>query len=434
MIKCLICGWTAVALGGGSALAAEPGRVANYDESKAGGTPLPALLNTTGGETVTSAEAWTKLRRPEIMEMFERHVYGKTPPPAAWGGVEWKVIGVKRDALGGLATRKLVRVTLPDHPGWAGMEIMLHVPNDAGKRVPCFVGLSFNGNHAVSDEPDIPISTRWMREDKAAGTVGNRATEQSRGRELGRWPMKMVLAEGFAVATAYCGDIEPDHADGWKDGLRAALSPDGAKTVWQDGDWGAIGAWAWGLSRIADYLETDTDIDAKRLAVIGHSRLGKTALWAGARDPRFGVVVSNESGEGGAALMRRDFGETTAIITDKFPHWFAPGFSRYGARPEDCPVDQHMLIALIAPRSVYIASAVDDRWSDPMGEFLAGLNAEPVFALFGLQGYGTTVQPPVGRSVGGAVGYHIREGKHDLTEFDWRMYLEFAKRRFGTGG
>lgn len=433
-MKWLAPGCWVAALAGGFAFGADPGRVVNYDESKVGALALPALLKTGSGEAVTTAEAWMKVRRPEIMGLFERHVYGKTPPREAWGKVEWKVTGVKRDALGGIATRKLVHVSLPDHPGWAGMDIMLYVPNNAGKRVPCFVGLSFNGNHAVSDEPDIPLSTRWMREDKTGGTVANRATEQSRGKELGRWPLKSILAEGFGVATAYCGDLEPDHPDGWKDGLRAALSPDGAKTAWQDGQWGAIGAWAWGLSRIADYLETDAEVDATRLAVIGHSRLGKTALWAGACDPRFGLVVSNESGEGGAALMRRDFGETTAIITKSFPHWFTGTYTRYAGKPADCPVDQHLLIALMAPRSIYIASAVEDRWADPKGEFLAGLNAEPAFALFGLKGYGTAVQPPVGKPVGDTIGYHIREGKHDLTEFDWREYLKFAKRGFGMGG
>ena len=430
-MKWMIPGFWSVAVAGGMACAAEPDRVVNYDESKAGNLPLPELLKTSAGETVATADAWTQIRRPEIVAMFERHVYGKTPPPETWGKVEWKMAGMKRDALGGLATRKLVHVSLPAHPDWRGMDILIYVPNKRTGAAPCFAGLSFNGNHAVSDEPDIPLSTRWMREDKSGGTEGNRATEQSRGKEIGRWPLKMMVERGFAVATAYCGDLEPDHADGWKTGLRAALSPDGAKTVWRDGEWGAIGAWAWGLSRIADYLESDPDIDAKRLAVIGHSRLGKTALWAGAFDPRFALVVSNESGEGGAALMRRDIGETTAIITKAFPHWFTPTYARYAGKAADCPVDQHMLVALIAPRSIYIASAVDDRWADPKGEFLAGLDAEPVFALFGMKGYGTTTQPPPGKPVGDAIGYHIREGTHDLTEYDWLQYAEFAKRRFG---
>jgi hypothetical protein len=241
----------------------------------------------------------------------------------------------------------------------------------------------------------------------------------------------MIIGQGFAVATAYYGDIEPDHADGWKEGLRAALSKDGDKTEWKDGEWGAIGAWAWGLSRILDYLETDKDVDAKHVAVIGHSRLGKTSLWAGAQDQRFAFVISNNSGEGGAALMRRNFGETTAVITKAFPHWFTKTYTSYAGNEAACPVDQHMLIALAAPRPIYIASAVADEWADPKGEFLSGLNAEPVYALFGKKGYGGIKEhPAIDTPVGDTIGYHIRTGKHDVTDYDWTQYLKFAKRHF----
>jgi hypothetical protein len=258
--------------------------------------------------------------------------------------------------------------------------------------------------------------------------VDNRATEASRGNESSRWPLEMIIGQGCAVATYYYGDIEPDHADGWKDGLRAVLSPKGATTDWQDGQWGAIGAWAWGLSRIADYLETESAVDAKKLAVIGHSRLGKTSLWAGAQDQRFGVVISNNSGEGGAAIMRRNFGETTAVITKAFPHWFTKTYTSYAGNEAACPIDKHMLISLAAPRAIYIASAVQDEWADPKGEFLSGLHAEPVFALFGHKGYGVTEQPAIDQPVGDRIGYHVRTGKHDVTDFDWTQYLKFAKR------
>jgi len=411
--------------------AEDPQRVVNYDESKIVPYTLPELLRTGAGRTIGTAEEWTSLRRPEILSLFGQHVYGQTPPPATWGKVAFKVVQVKPDALDGKAKRKLIHLSLQEHPAWAGMEVMLYTPNGGSRPVPCFVGLSFGGNHAVSPEPDVPLSTRWMRADKADGTGSNRATEEGRGKESGSWPLQLILEQGFAVATCYCGDMEPDHADGWKDGLRAALSPEGAATVWQDGQWGAIGAWAWGLSRIADYLETEATVDAKRLAVIGHSRLGKTSLWAGAQDPRFGVVVSNNSGEGGAALMRRNFGETTAVITKAFPHWFTKTYTRYGGHEAECPVDQHLLIALVAPRAAYIASAVDDSWADPKGEFLAGLHAEPAFKLYGKTGYGVAAQPPVDSPVGDAIGYHLRTGKHALTTYDWQQYLRFAKRHLG---
>lgn len=404
-------------------------KTANYDEALVGNDPLPELLVTRDGKKVDSVSAWETGRRPEILALFQKHVYGKTP--TAWGPVDFKTTQVKEDALNGKAVRKLVHISLPNYPAWQGMDVMVYVPKELGNRAPCFVGLSFNGNHAVTTETDVPISTRWMRPSKEKGNVvDNRATEQSRGSESSRWPLEMIIGQGFAVATAYYGDIEPDHADGWKEGLRAALSKDGASTVWTDGEWGAIGAWAWGLSRIADYLQQDPAIDIKHCAVIGHSRLGKTSLWAGMQDSRFGIVISNNSGEGGAALMRRNFGETTAVITKAFPHWFTPAYAKYANNENACPVDMHMLIALAAPRPVYIASAVEDQWADPKGEFLSGKNAEPVYALYDKKGLSVDAQPAIDTPVGDTIGYHVRTGKHDVTDYDWTQYLKFAKRHF----
>lgn len=401
---------------------------ANYDESQVGTYTLPELLVTQDGQKITSAEGWTSQRRPEVLALFQEHVYGRTP--ADWGKVNFETREVKKDALGGKATRKLIHISLADHPDWKGMDVMLYLPNGLGHPAPCFVGPSFGGNHAVSTEKDVPLSTRWMRPNKEKFIVDNRATEQSRGNESSRWPLEMIVSQGFAIATYYYGDVEGDHAEGWKDGLRAVLSKDGANTEWKNGDWAAIGAWAWGLSRIADYLETDSDIDAKKLASIGHSRLGKTSLWAGAQDTRFGIVISNNSGEGGAATMRRNYGETTAIITKSFPHWFTKTYTSYSDNAAACPVDQHMLIALAAPRAVYIASAEDDQWADPKGEFLSGLNAGPVFELFGKKGVGVSEHPALNTPVGDAIGYHVRTGKHDVTDYDWEQYLKFAKRHF----
>lgn len=406
-----------------SALAQTPRPGVNYDEAKVGSDPLPDLQ-------LTTAENWTSKRRPEILRLFEDHVFGKTP--ANIGTPKFEVTATKADALGGIATRKLIHISLPDRPAWQGMDVMLHIPNQVSAPAGCFVGLSFGGNQAVSTEPDVPISARWMRDSKDKGIVDHRATEASRGTSSNRWPLAMILKRGFAVATTYYGDIEPDHADGWKDGLRAAVSPDGANTVWKNGDWGAIGAWAWGLSRVVDYLETDKAIDTRRLAVIGHSRLGKTSLWAGAQDQRFSFVISNNSGEGGAALMRRDYGETTAIITKAFPHWFTPTYATYAGNAAACPIDHHMLIALAAPRPIYIASAVEDQWADPKGEFLSGKFASPVYALFGKQGVVATEHPAIDTPVGDSIGYHVRTGKHDVTDYDWTQYLNFAARHWGS--
>lgn len=402
--------------------------LANYDESKIAPYTLPELLKAQDGRAITTAGEWTSRRRPELLALFEQHVFGRTPPASAWGRVDMRVIQVKADALDGRATRKLIHISLPGHPEWQGMDVMLYTPNGIGRPAPCFVGANFRGNHAVSSENDVPISARWMRAGRGNDVVENRATEASRASEASRWPLEMILAQGCAVATYYYGDTEPDHKDGWKDGLRGALGRGGAATGWKDGDWGAIGAWAWGLSRIADYLETDAGVNARQLAVIGHSRLGKAALWAGAQDQRFGVVISNNSGEGGAAIMRRNIGETTAIITKTFPHWFTATYSGYADNEAACPVDQHMLIALAAPRPIYIASAAGDAWADPHGEFLSGHYAAPAYALFGKAGYGASWQPAMDSPVGDSIAYHIRTGEHDVTNYDWEQYVKFINR------
>lgn len=412
-----------------SVSAAQPRPGINYDEAKAGDHPLPPLLVAQDGSPVKTAEQWTGKRRAEVLELFRANVYGRTP--AMPDDVTFEVTSTKTDALGGLATRTFVHVGLSKHPQWKGMDVMIYVPNGLGKPVPVFCGLSFGGNHAVSKEADIPLSTRWMRESKEKSIVDHRATEATRGTESSRWPLEMILKQGFAVATAYYGDIEPDHAEGWKEGLRAALSPDGANTTWKTDDWGAIGAWAWGVSRILDCCEKNPAIDAKHAAVIGHSRLGKTSLWSGVQDERFGLVISNDSGEGGAALSRRDFGETTKVITKAFPHWFCGKYSTYADNAPANPVDQHMLIALIAPRAAYIASAEDDTWADPKGEFLSGKVAGEVYALFGKTGVGVDAWPAINQPVGDSIGYHIRTGKHDVTDYDWEQYLKFAARHFG---
>ena len=399
---------------------------ANYDEALVGNYTLPEALVSSDGNPVKTADDWTQRRRPEVLKLFQDHVYGRVP--AGLGAPAFTVKAVKKDALGGKATRKLVQITLPSCPAWEGIELMLYTPNAATGPVPCFTGLSFGGNHAVSTETDVPLSTRWMRPRKDKGIVDNRATEASRGTESSRWPLAMILDQGFAVATAYYGDIEADHAEGWKTGIRGLTAKNGADTVWQKGDWAAISAWAWGLSRILDYLETDAAVDAKRCAVIGHSRLGKTSLWAGAQDQRFAFVISNNSGEGGAAIMRRNYGETTAVITKAFPHWFTATYNDYADNEAACPVDQHLLIALAAPRPIYIGSAVEDRWADPKGEFLSGFHAGPVYQLFGHPGVGTDQQPGIDSPVGGRIGYHVRSGGHDVKDYDWQQYLAFARK------
>lgn len=408
--------------------AAGPASTANYDESLVGSYELPDPRRSCDGLIVETSTDWIQKRRPEILRLFEEHVYGHSP--AEWGPLVFAIEDEKNDALGDSAIRRLVRISLRNYPQWNGMQVLLYLPKKQRGKVPCFVGLNFRANHGVTFEKDVPLNSQWLGDFKLKTAKNPQDPESTRGLEHSRWNPEALVSEGFAVATAYYGDLEPDYDGGWKNGLRAALSPDGAQTEWKPGQWGGIGAWAWGLSRILDYLQSTPEIDGEKCAVIGHSRLGKTALWAGAQDERFSIVISNNSGEGGASLMRRNYGETVAIITSSFPHWFTPTFKSYARNEGAAPVDQHMLIALAAPRPVAIGSAADDRWADPKGEFLSGWHAGPVYALFGKKGIPSSTPPPVGQAVGEHIGYHLRPGPHDINAEDWKFYLRFCKHHW----
>ena len=372
---------------------------ANLDESKVPPYAEPTL-------SLTTVRDWEQVQRPKVYRLFEGNVYGRMPEEAI--PVSYTTEMVDTAALGGLAIRKVITIHFSATDTAARLHLALYLPKGgagvgrgrkvAGSRgqggAPVFVGYSFTPNSTVEGSS--------------------------------QWPLKEILGRGYGVAVAWYWDIEPDRADGWQTGIRTRLA--GALHI-EPYEWSAIGAWAWGLQRMADYLVTDPLVDPGRLIVIGHSRLGKAAVWAGASDKRFALVVSNESGEGGAALGKRDYGETVAIINDKFPWWFSPAYKQYGSNTAAMSFDQYMLLGLIAPRPLYVASAIGDQWSDPKGEFLSAHLAGSVYRLYHEAGIAQDILPPLEHPVGTFIRYHIRNGKHDITLYDWQRYMEFADGR-----
>lgn len=399
----------------------------NYDETKVPQYTLPDPLVLENGDPVRDATTWDTERRPEILNLFETQVYGRAPATPVEMGSE--LISTNREALNGNAVRKQVHIRFSQDEEGPGMDLLIYLPAGSHKPVPAFLGLNFQGNHSIHPDSGIKLSTSWMWDRPERGIVDHRATEESRGATASRWPIEMILDRGYAVATIYYGDIDPDYDDGFQNGVHPLFYRSGQSKPAPD-EWGSIAAWAWGLSRAMDYFEQDESIDERHVAVLGHSRLGKTSLWAGALDTRFALVISNNSGCGGAALSRRRFGETVQRINTRFPHWFADNFNAFSNNEDALPVDQHMLISLIAPRPVYVASAKEDEWADPRGEFLSAKYAEPVYELLGVEGLGADEMPGVDQPVAGTIGYHIRTGEHDVTDFDWAHYLDFADKHF----
>ncbi len=399
---------------------------ANYDESNVPNYELPPLLLDENGNEISSSSEWLKERRPTIYQKFAENVYGQMP------GMSDTLIFVttkeKKDALYGKARLKELTVyfTSDKDPKYS-MDILIYMPKEAKNPSPAFVALNFYGNQSISDDTSITISDTWMRANDEYGIVNNLATEKTRGVRKSRWPVAKIIDAGFSLATIYCGDLDPDR-ENWQDGIHPIFYREGQNKP-DSNQMATIGAWSWGLCRAMDYFEKDEEIDASKVAVMGHSRLGKAALWAGASDSRFKVIISNNSGCGGAALSRRKFGETIWRINNAFPHWFCENFNSYNDNEEALPIDQHMLIALIAPRAVYVASASEDSWADPKGEFLSAKLATPVYQLFGLSGLAAEDMPEINSPIqSGSIGYHIREGKHDVTDFDWQQYIYFAKQ------
>lgn len=395
----------------------------NYDEAKVPVFSIPDLMTTFSGEAIKNSEEWNTKRRPELFNFFEENVYGKVP--GTLDHTSFKIVEQNEDALNGKAHRKQIEVTLQNGDRSLNFNILLYLPKSKDK-APLFLGYNFFGNHTITTDPNVLVSQAWTMNNTELGITGNQATETSRGVRTNRWAIDKILDKGFGLAVIYYGEVDPDKND-FSDGLHALFYKEGQKQPKAD-EWGSIAAWAFGLSRALDFLEKDDQIDASKVIAFGHSRLGKAALWAGVTDQRFAGVISNNSGCGGAALSKRKFGETVGRINASFPHWFCDNFEKYNENEEALLIDQHQLLALIAPRPLYVASAEEDQWADPRGEFLSAHYTFPVYGLFGKEGITSQRMPEVNQPVQNTVAYHIRTGVHDVTDYDWEQYLTWAKK------
>jgi len=392
----------------------------NYEEDSVGIYTLPGVLTLRNGQPVKDAKTWTEQRRPELVRLFEEIEYGKMPPrPAA---LSFHVFDKGTPVLDGKAMRKQVTVYFTKDTTAHKMDLLIYLPVNAATPSPLLFTVSFAANAQVVDDPGIRIGDIWTRE-------GKKIKADQPGR-FGKMDISQFISQGIGFATVYYGDIEPDFKKGINYGIRSQYLQPGQTEPGPD-EWGAISAWAWGLSRAMDYFETDKQIDAKRVALQGTSRLGKTVLWAGAHDTRFKMVIASCSGEGGAAISRRDYGENIKHITDtsRYYYQFAPNYHSYASKVSSLPFDAHMLVALMAPRPLLLQTGDTDYWSDPKGEFLAAVAAEPVYQLFGKQGPGTAIWPKAGDTTHlNTLGYYMHKGGHGTIPSDWPVFIDYMKK------
>jgi len=391
----------------------------NYDEAKVGTYTLPDPLKLTNGKLVKDAKTWTAKRRPEIVRLFETQQYGIAPGRPA--GESFEVVEKGTQALGGKAIRKQITIHLSKDASAPEIHLLVYLPAASTKPVPMFFSINFGAIQNAVEDPGITPHKVW---DPKTNTL----IDPPAGRGFGRLNVEPFLDAGFGVATFYYGDVDPDYLNAAPNGIRAYYRKPG-QTERDPDAWGSIAAWAWGMSRVQDYFESDKSIDAKRVAIHGVSRLGKTVMWAGAHDERFAAVIASCSGEGGAALSRRDYGETIAHLTapSRYPYQFAANYAKYGGFPDTAPMDANLLVALIAPRPLLLQTGDTDNWSDPKGEFLAAVAAGPVYKLLGKQDLGTDVWPAAKQPILHDLSYYMHDGGHGMVPTDWDIYIQFLK-------
>ena len=391
----------------------------NYDEARTGSYTLPDPLKLSNGKRVKNAKTWNSKRRPEIVKLFEENQFGRTPGRPA--DMSFEVFEKGTPALDGKAIRRQVTVYFSKDKSGPKMDLLLYVPAGSTKPMPVLLNLSFSANSSTIDDPGIKPGEIWGRDKKRVPAPA--------GRAIGRFNPLPFLADGFAVATVYYGDIDPDFDGGVPFGVRKLYLKAGQAEPAPE-EWGSISAWAWGLSRALDYLETDKEVDSKKVALVGISRLGKTVLWAGAHDERFAMVIASCSGEGGAALSRRDYGEKVKHLNARFGYQFATNYKKHGEHVDQMPVDANMLVSLIAPRPLLLQTGDTDLWSDPKGEFLAAVAAAPVYQLLRKQALDTDKLPAPGQPIFHTMGFVMHAGGHGTVPGDWDLFRQFMGQHF----
>jgi dienelactone hydrolase len=386
---------------------------------------LPDPLVMLNGERVSSKQQWRDKRRPELKALFEHYMYGRAP--AAPAKINAAIEREDRNFFGGKAAKREVTISFgpPDVPK---IHVLLVVPNNRKKPAPVFVGLNFCGNHALVKDPSVAVPEGWMYP-RYPGVKNNRATEAGRGKQVDVWALEQSIDRGYAVAVCYSGDIAPDDPDS-RAGVQFHYPP--GKVRRGPHDWATIAAWAWGIQRIVDHLVSDKDLDSKRIAVVGHSRLGKTALLAAALDERIALAIPHQAGCGGTAPSRSHNSKAESVkrINTSFPHWFDDTFKEFNDHPEKLPFDQNCLVALMAPRPVLFTNAVEDEWANPSGQFDVLRTADPVYRFLDAGGLEAKRMPPPGKLIDSQLGYYIRPGQHSMTKEDWKIFLDFADKHF----
>lgn len=399
---------------------------------------LPNPLVTLAGKKVADVNEWEKVRRPELKQLFQHYMYGRLP--AAPQSVSVKTLFTNDKFLNGKATlRELsVQFTLREStkgPSRHTLHVLLVTPNERVAPVPLFIGMNFCGNHAVVADEGVKIPESWVYK-SCVGSKNEHATAEGRGSQADTWNVDLIIQRGYAFAGFYSGDIDPDTAD-FADGLAGELKPD---LKFTSDDPGAIACWAWGYHRVIDALtehakelsDSGSKLDLKKIAVVGHSRNGKTALLTAAMDERIALAIPSQAGCGGTAPSRGTVGESVKRINTSFPHWFCDEFTNFNDEPQRLPFDQNCLVALCAPRPVLFANAVEDTWANPDGQLEVLKAAAPAYALYGKRGINADAKAEMGKLIGQELGYFIREGKHSMTRQDWQAYLDFADKHFAN--